>query len=91
MKRRINAFEAALELTEKQYDPLLGDMIDGFIQHAQQEGNKEDVLALLRIIRTRHEHDGIKYGHIWWIRNTLESGKLPADVQNVPSFKKPEG
>ncbi len=88
VKRRNDAFSAAVELVEKQHDPLPQDLVEGLIEHAEHEGNKKEVLTLLRIIRTKYGHAGVRYGHIAWIWNVIASGKVPEDVEHVPSFEK---
>lgn len=87
--QRLQALRAAKEMVEKQYDPLPDDLIDGLVQYGEQQHQKKTVLALLRIIRTHHGRDGVRYGHIYWIDAVLKEGTNPEEIDQVPSFRAP--
>lgn len=80
------ALQAAFDLITTQHVPASQELIDGLIDHGEQQGEKEFVQAELAAIRRRYGHDGVRRGHLMFIFKKLD-GSVERNAQ-APSFGK---
>ncbi|MCZ2801999.1 MULTISPECIES: hypothetical protein [Vibrio] len=83
---QLKAFRTAKEIIRTQNNPVDPKIVDELIEDAKQMGDEKYVLGILREIRTKYGHSGVKVGHVMWIVHLRETGYPDINDIKIPSF-----
>jgi len=91
IKEKWSVIKGAKYIAEKgQFQILRMDVIDEAIKDAKRRGFESEFMELLRMIRRKHGHDGIRVGHLYWIWHQIEQSDDDLASLEIPSFKEKE-
>ena len=83
---QLKAIRSAKEIVNTQHNPVDPKIVDELIEDAKQVGDDKYVLHILREIRTKYGHGGVKVGHVMWIVHLREHGYPDITDIKIPSF-----
>ena len=86
LHNQLKALRTAEEIVKTQYNPVNPKIIDELVEDAKQVGDDKYVLSVLREIRTKYGHTGVKVGHVMWIVHLRENGYPDITDMKIPSF-----
>lgn len=83
---QLKAIRVAETIVKSQHNPVDPKIIDELVEDAKQVGDDKYVLDVLREIRTKYGHSGVKVGHVMWIVHLRNTGHPDIADMNIPSF-----